>query len=440
MKTKLTIKELIEVASMLFGLFFGAGNLIFPIYMGQVAGRNIFIAIIGFLITGVGLPLLGVTALGISKSDGLYSLSSKVSKGYALFFTVILYLTIGPFFAIPRCATTSFSVGIEHILPNNSNTNIYLIFFSLVFFLIVLYFSLRPGKILTWIGKILNPCFLFFLSILLIVALVNSSSNISSVEATGNYVLNPFMEGFLEGYNTMDALASLAFGVIVVEVIKELGINKPDDIAKSTMKSGLISCLLMAFIYILVSIVGAKSRGVFNIASNGGIALGQIAKYYLGNIGLMVLAITITLACLKTAIGLITSCSKTFLELFIKGPSYKMWVIIFTSISFIFSNLGLNTIIKFSAPVLTFLYPLAIVLILLVLFSKRFKDNQKVYIWTIGFTCLGSTFELLFNISNDIINIPLLALIENYIPFISIGLAWIPFSIIGLVVGLIKIR
>lgn len=439
MKTKLTIKELIEVASMLFGLFFGAGNLIFPIYMGQVAGRKIFIAIIGFLITGVGLPLLGVTALGISKSDGLYSLSSKISKGYALFFTVVLYLTIGPFFAIPRCATTSFSVGIEHILPS-SNTNIYLLIFSLIFFLIVLYFSLRPGKILTWIGKILNPCFLFFLGVLLIVVLFESNTNVSTIEATGNYAFNPFMEGFLEGYNTMDALASLAFGVIVVEVIKELGISNPDDIAKSTMKSGLISCLLMALIYILVSIVGVKSRGVFNIASNGGIALGQIAKYYLGNVGLIILAITITLACLKTAIGLITSCSKTFSELFIKGPSYKMWVIIFTSISFIFSNLGLNTIINFSTPVLTFLYPLAIVLILLVFFSKYFKDNKKVYMWTIGFTSLGSIVELLFNISSEIINIPLLSLIERYIPFISIGLAWIPFFLIGLVIGLIKGR
>ena len=159
MKKRLSAREYVLVASMLFGLFFGAGNLIFPVYMGQMAGHRVWSAIPGFLITGVGLPLMAVAALGISRSNGLYDLSSKVSKPYGMFFTCLLYLTIGPFFAIPRCATTSFTVGLEHLLPESS-AGTWLLIFSLVFFAAALWFSLRPGKILTWVGKLLNPTFL----------------------------------------------------------------------------------------------------------------------------------------------------------------------------------------------------------------------------------------------------------------------------------------
>lgn len=118
MKQKLSGRDYTYVASMLFGMFFGAGNLIFPVHMGQMAGSNIWPAIIGFCVTGVGLPLLGVAALGISRSGGLFELGSRVGKPYSMFFTCLLYLTIGPFFAIPRCATTSFTVGLEQVLPS----------------------------------------------------------------------------------------------------------------------------------------------------------------------------------------------------------------------------------------------------------------------------------------------------------------------------------
>ena len=148
MKRTLNRKELLLVASMLFGLFFGAGNLIFPVYMGQQAGTNLLPATLGFLVTGVGLPLLGVAALGISRKDGVLEMSSQVGKGWGIVFTGLLYLTIGPFFAIPRCATVSFTVGLESFLPEG-NHGIWLAGFSLMFFLVVLFFSLRPGKILT---------------------------------------------------------------------------------------------------------------------------------------------------------------------------------------------------------------------------------------------------------------------------------------------------
>ena len=298
MKQKLSGRDYTYVASMLFGMFFGAGNLIFPVHMGQMAGANVWPAVIGFCVTGVGLPLLGVAALGISRSGGLFELGSRVGKPYSMFFTCLLYLTIGPFFAIPRCATTSFTVGLEQVLPQGGNTRLYLLAFSAAFFAAALFFSLRPGKILVWVGKVLNPCFLLFLGILVIVAMLRPGAAVGAVVPEGAYASQPFFTGFLEGYNTMDALASLAFGIVVVQVIRGLGVTEPDAVAGSTVRAGIFSCLLMAAIYVAVTIVGVQSRGLFETSENGGIALTQIAQHYLGSVGLLILAATVTLACL----------------------------------------------------------------------------------------------------------------------------------------------
>ena len=439
MKKKLSFKEYVYVASMLFGLFFGAGNLIFPIHMGQMAGANVWVSVLGFLVTGVGLPLLGVAALGISRSTGLFDLSSKAGKPYGLFFTCLLYLTIGPFFAIPRCATTSFTVGLEQILPNNGRERLYLFLFTLAFFAAALIFSLFPGKILTVVGKILNPCFLLFLGVLVAVSLISPSAAVSDVAPQGDYVSKPFFTGFLDGYNTMDALAGLAFGIIVVRVISGLGVKEPGAIASNTVRSGIFSCLLMALIYVAVAVVGAQSRGIFETSENGGIAFAQIAQHYLGYAGLFVLAVTVTLACLKTSVGLITSCAETFSGIFKKGPSYRVWAIIFSAVSFLFANLGLNSIITYSLPVLMFLYPLAIVLILLALFGKFFGHDRRVYAWTIGFTLLPAVYDgfMTLNANVTIIDSTVIREITSkYLPFSDLGLGWLCPAAVGFAIGL----
>lgn len=439
MKKKLSFKEYVYVASMLFGLFFGAGNLIFPIHMGQMAGANMWVSVLGFLVTGVGLPLLGVAALGISRSTGLFDLSSKAGKPYGLFFTCLLYLTIGPFFAIPRCATTSFTVGLEQILPNNGRERLYLFLFTLAFFAAALIFSLFPGKILTVVGKILNPCFLLFLGVLVAVSLISPSAAVSDVAPQGDYVSKPFFTGFLDGYNTMDALAGLAFGIIVVRVISGLGVKEPGAIASNTVRSGIFSCLLMALIYVAVAVVGAQSRGILETSENGGIAFAQIAQHYLGYAGLFVLAATVTLACLKTSVGLITSCAETFSGIFKKGPSYRIWAIIFSAVSFLFANLGLNSIITYSLPVLMFLYPLAIVLILLALFGKFFGHDRRVYAWTIGFTLLPAVYDgfMTLNANVTIIDSTVIREITSkYLPFSDLGLGWLCPAAVGFAIGL----
>ena len=287
---KLTFRQKILVAGTLFGMFFGAGNLIFPVHLGQMAGRNAVVAMIGFIITAVGIPIFGVAAIGITHSDGLQTLSSKVGKGYGIFFTCLLYLTIGPLFAIPRCATVSFTTGITPLLGADSPEWLYLLVFSAAFFAFVLFFSLRPGKITLWIGKIINPLFLFFFAVLIIAALLSPGAAISSVEPTEAYQNGSFFPALIEGYGTMDAIAGLAFGIVVIDVIRRMGVNNDDIIAEDVLSSGLLAGALMALIYVLSILVGAQSRGIFELSENGGIALTQIAGHYLGGVGQFILA------------------------------------------------------------------------------------------------------------------------------------------------------
>lgn len=440
MKRRLCFKEYVDVASMLFGMLFGAGNLIFPVHLGQLAGSALWKALPGLLITGVGLPLLGVAALGISKSEGLFHLSGRISRPFGMFFTCVLYLTIGPFFAIPRCATVSFTVGLEQVIPAGGNLSLWLFGFTLAFFAATLLFSLCPGKILTWVGKILNPCFLVFLGILVFTALSNPAGNISDLAPMDGYAENPFFSGFLEGYNTMDVLASLAFGIIVVRVIRRLGVEEPDAVAASTVRAGIFSCLFMGVIYAAIALVGAQSRGIFEASANGGIALAQIARHYLGNAGLFVLAATVTLACLKTAVGLVTSCSETFSALFPKGPKYRVWAVIFSGVSLLFSNLGLSTIIEYSVPVLMFLYPPAIVLIFLSLLGKFYENDRAVSVCVMGFTLAAAVYDLLYALPNHVKTAlhleGAISAVGKILPFSDIGLGWLVPAAAGLLIGL----
>ena len=225
----------------------------------------------------------------------------------------------------------------------------------------------------------LNPCFLICLAIIAVVALLNPGAAVSEVAPAGGLRVAAVLHRLLlEGYNTMDALASLAFGIIVVRTIRGLGVEKDSDVAAVTVRSGVYSCAFMAFIYVVITIVGTQSRGLFETSQNGGIALAEISTHYLGYAGLFVLAATVTLACLKTSVGLITSCSETFSAIFPKGPAYRVWVVIFSAASFLFANLGLGIpMIAYSIPVLMFLYPLAITLPLMALFGKVFRQRPR---------------------------------------------------------------
>ena len=440
MNQKLTGKQYTLLASMLFGMFFGAGNLIFPIILGAKAGASLVPALLGMLITAVGMPLLGIVALGVSRSSGLMQMSGRVAKWYSYFFTCALYLTIGPFFAIPRCAATSFTMGIAPLV-SGSHTVPQAIFTTL-FFAAVLFFALRPNNIMHSIGKYLNPIFLICLGILVVAALLDPIQSVGSVAASGAYADNAFSTGFLQGYDTLDALASLAFGIIVVNVIKEMGVEEPGAIAKNTIKSGVFSMVLMTVIYALIAIVGAQSYGLYadqlgEPSFNGGNAFAIVAQHYLGKAGMIVLALTVTFCCMKTAIGLVTACADTFSVMFPRSLSYRSWAIVFTAFSLLVSNIGLSKIISFSAPVLYFLYPLAIMLILLNIFGKYFDYARPVFTWAIGFTMIAAVFDLLkvAGLAQGGVDWG-----STWLPFYSLGLGWIVPGAVGTMIGLIIAR
>ena len=425
---KLTMRQKILVAGTLFGMFFGAGNLIFPVHLGQLAGRNVIPAIIGFIVTAVGIPIFGVAAIGITHSDGLQTLSSKVGKGYGIFFTCLLYLTIGPLFAIPRCATVSFTTGVAPMLLDPSKEWLALLIFSAIFFAFVLFFSLRPGKITVWIGKIINPIFLLFLAVLVIAALTNPGASIAAVEPVEAYATgtSSFFSSFIEGYGTMDAIAGLAFGIVVVDVIRRMGVDNDDAVAVDVLGSGALTGILMAVIYIVTILMGTQSRGLFEISDNGGIALTQIAGHYFGGVGQIILAVTITFACLKTSIGLVTSCSETFVKMTHGKLSYKAWAILFTLFSFAVSNVGLSAIIEYSIPVLMLIYPPAIALIILAFIGKFFHHDKAVYISVMAFTWAAAIFDFMktlpAGVQSSLHLDRLVAFARQYLPLFDLNL------------------
>lgn len=440
-KKGVSFSEYLVIGVMLFALFFGAGNLIFPAQLGQLAGTNLWSAIIGFLITGVGLPLLGVIAIGFSGTNNLQELSSRVHPVYGVLFTSLLYLTIGPFFAIPRTATVPFEVSISPLL-GDMNPKFSLFMFSFIFFGITLWLSLNPSKIVDRVGKFLSPALITLLIILIVLSVLNPIGKAGVPQ--GDYAANPLAKGFIEGYNTMDALASLVFAIIVINSIKALGVKSEKGILKATFKSGLISAIFLGVIYVGIAFMGSVTVEKYGLFDTGGPVLSSVASYYLGAFGLVLLAIIMILACLTTSIGLITSCAEYFHTL-IPSIGYKTLAVIFSVFSFVIANFGLANIISYSIPVLMFLYPLTIVLMLLTFLSPMFHHSQLVYVSTISVTFLISIVDGLKAFCNSlgIDYFGWLSSIMNfyneYLPFYSQGLGWlVPALLVIIVTGVIS--
>ena len=438
MKEKISGKDYTLISSMLFGMFFGAGNLIFPLILGAKAGKDMPLALLGMLVSAVGFPLLGIISMGISKSEGLLDMAGRVSKGFAYFFTCALYLTIGPLFAIPRCGATSFAVGFAPL--SGEHKTLFQLIFTLLFFAAVLIFSLRPSKITDTVGKWLNPIFLLLLSVLVFAVLLRPANGVSQVPVSEDYARGAVFSGFLQGYDTLDVLASLAFGIIVINVIRGYGVENPSDIAKSTVKSGVFSMTFMAVIYAVIALAGTECYSLYadrlsNPDFTGGDAFSVIAEHYFGRAGLVILALTVTFCCLKTAVGLVTSCSETFVEMFPKGPKYKTYAVGFSVFSFAVSNIGLSNIISFSAPVLYLLYPLAIVLVMLNLFGKFFKNRQCVFVTTMLFTGAAALCDLI-RVSGIEALSGTVSAIGRVLPLYGVGMGWILPSAAGLLLGL----
>ena len=423
----------ISIGLMLFALFFGAGNLIFPAFLGQNAGSNLSVAMIGFIIMGVGLPLLGVLVMGYSGAQDLLDLSSRAGKGFGITFTTLLYLTIGPFFAIPRTGTTTFELGLSSFIAPE-NTVIAQAIFLAIFMGITLWLSLTPNKLVDRIGTIITPVLLVSMIILIIASLLNPMG--SAQAPTEAYSTNSlaFTNGLMEGYNTMDALASLVFGIIVINSVKLYGAKTEKQIFSNTTKAAVIAALLLALVYVFISNIGTTSVSVLGLQKTGAGVLTGATTFYFGNVGKILLFVIVFLACLTTSVGLVTACATYFVRLYDK-ISYKTYVVGLSLFSFAVGNYGLAAIIKGAVPVLVLLYPLTMVLILLGFANNLFGGKKVVYASTALvtgayslYTTIASTFKL---------SVPA---VDNFLVKvlpIQGDFSWINFAVLGFILGLV---
>jgi len=420
-------KQTLVIGLMLFALFLGAGNMIFPPAMGQQAGEHIWLATLGFLITGVGLPFLGIVAIALSGSD-IQTIGNKVHPTFGLIFPIILYLTIGPFFGIPRTATVAFEIGVTPFLPSEFvGQKIPLLIYTIIFFTVTFWLSLNPSKLVDRIGKMLTPALLIILVLLTGKALLTPMGSLQ--EPQGAYVEGAFFKGFLEGYLTMDTLSALVFGIVVISAIKEQGIKDRLAITKVCIKAGLIASTGLVFVYVSLAFIGATSVSTTGYLDNGGAILSSTASVLFGSLGKTVLGLAITFACLTTSVGLVSACgnylSKAFPRL-----SYKKVILILSIFSACVANFGLTQLISVSVPLLIAIYPLAIVLILLSFLNYVLPTKSIVYVISLGITAV---FSIIDGLKAAGVNVNGLNL--DFIPLFNIGIGWLVPAAIGTIIG-----
>lgn len=411
--------------------------------MGRAAGANTMWATMGFLVTAVGLPIIGVIASALSRSSSVLEMAGRVGRRFAVVFTCVLYLTIGPLFVIPRTATVSYEVGVRPLVSDGAAV-ISLALFSIVFLGLNLYFGLRPGRLIDWVGRYLTPAFLILLSGMLLASVVSPMTDGPLPAPKKNYADHAFLTGLIDGYGTMDALGSLAFAVLIIDNLRRLKIERPGQIAVETAKSGISVAVVMSVLYGLLAFVGATSLAVTVGAPNGGAVLAGVSRHYFGSAGQLLIAAIVFLACLKTAIGLTTACAEMFVVIFPRSLSYDRWVIVFTGISLAIANVGLATIVKGSVPVLMFLYPLAIALILLALLTPVLGDRPSVHRFTVAFAGVAAFFDFLNTLpppmKSSSVAKTLLSLASEFLPGFSSGMGWTVPALIGFVLGVIISR
>ncbi|MCQ4305595.1 branched-chain amino acid transport system II carrier protein [Stutzerimonas frequens] len=364
--------DLLALGFMTFALFLGAGNIIFPPSAGMAAGAFIWQAALGFLLTGVGLPLLTVVALA-RVGGGMDRLTAPLGNVAGTVLAVAVYLAIGPLFATPRTAVVSFEMGIA---PFSGNSGMPLFLYTLVFFAAMLFLVLNPGQLVNRIGKFITPVLLSALLVLGGAAIFAPAGEVGA--ATEGYRASPLIKGFLEGYLTMDTLGALVFGIVIATAIRDRGVTEPALVTRYSMIAGVIAAIGLSLVYLALFYLGATSQGIAAGAENGVQILTTYVQHTFGTPGSLLLAVVITLACLTTAVGLTTACGEFFSALL--PVSYRAVVIVFALFSLLVANQGLTQLISVSVPVLVGLYPLAIVLVALSLLDRFWLSAPRVFV------------------------------------------------------------
>ena len=417
-------KDVLLTGFALFAMLFGAGNLIFPPMLGYETSSSWIPTMLAFIITGVGFPFLGILSVSIA-GNGIKDFANRVSPTFSKIFAIISILAIGPMLAIPRTGATAYEITFLH---NGMNNTIYKYIYLICYFGIVILFSLRASKVIERVGKILTPILLLLLFLIIVKGIFFSGLSIKP------YIYpHAFKKGFLEGYQTMDTIASIAYAGIILKAIKN-GRNLTQKQEFSFLiKAGLVAILSLALIYGGFALVGAKMHSV--LVTNDKIELlVKTTSYLLGNYGNLVLAICVAGACLTTAIGLVATVGEFFSS--ITSFKYEKIVIFTVIISFLLSILGVESIIRISVPILVFIYPVMISLIILNLFGKYIK-NDYVYKGVVLFTGIIGLIESLasIGITNTYTNSVL-----EILPFSDYGLTWLFPGLIGYILFSLMFR
>ena len=414
--------DIIALGFMTFALFIGAGNIIFPPIVAQQAGEHVWLAAFGFLITAVGLPVLTIMAL--SRMQGsIEIISSPLGRFASLLLTIVCYLSVGPLFATPRTATVSYEIGFAPYFGTSSSS---LFIYSVIYFALVTAVSLYPNKLLDTVGHVLAPLKIIALAILGIAAIVIPTGYISP--PINNYVSSPVSEGFVNGYLTMDTLGALVFGIVIIQAIQSRGVTDSKLITKYAIIASLIAGVGLTLVYISLFKLGLGSHEVAANADNGAIILHAYVQHAFGDLGSIFLTGLIFLACMVTAIGLTCACAEYFTEL--TGLPYKLLVFILIGFSLVISNLGLTKLIAFSVPVLSAIYPPAIVVIMLSFFWK-FWNKPSLVVGSV--TTVAFIFGIIEAVKATGFNEYLPVFIQH-LPLNQQNLAWLFPSLIVLVV------
>ncbi|HIY72227.1 MAG TPA: branched-chain amino acid transport system II carrier protein [Candidatus Luteimonas excrementigallinarum] len=365
-------QDVVALGFMTFALFLGAGNIIFPPMVGFGSGENLWWAALGFLLTGVGLPVLAIVTLA-RVGGGLDMLTSPIGRVAGTAFGVAVYLTIGPLFATPRTATVSFEMGIAPFIGTGSAQ---LFGYTVVYFAVATLIALFPGRLIDSVGKVLTPVLLLALAVLGVAAFFNPAGSAGAFQEA--YQQAPLSQGFIQGYLTMDALAALVFGVVIVTAIRSRGVDSGRLVMRYTITAALIAGLCLSLVYLALMRLGATSGTVAPDAETGVALLTGYAHYAFGPTGGVLLGVVITLACLTTAVGLLTALGEYFSRLL--PVSYRTVVIVMGLFSMVVANQGLAQLIAFSVPVLVGLYPIAITLMVLGLAWRLWRWPRRVFV------------------------------------------------------------
>ncbi len=413
-------KDFIVVGAALFAMFFGAGNLIFPPALGMISGDQWLLSILGFALTGVGLPILGV--ITIAKVGGsLKDFAGRVSPRFATILGAVIVLAIGPLLAIPRTGATVYEIGISPIFPT-----VPAIVVSLVYFSITLFFVIKPSSIIDKIGKILTPILLIIVGIIIYKGI---SSPIGIPVQTG--IQLAFSEGFVGGYQTMDALASVVLGGLILFSLKEKGYTDKKSLIRLTSKAGLLAGSALLFVYGGLLYLGATGSGILDANLSKTELIISLTNSILGIYGQLGMCIAVSVACLTTSIGLTAVVGNYFEELTNGKLSYKAIVIATTVFSIVMSVIGVEQIVKLSVPLLVLVYPVTIILIALNLFGHQIRHDSVFKGMVIGALFISS-FDALQAMS---INVTTITSIIAKLPFANAGFAWVLPSIVFGFVG-----